>query len=156
MNILSKNVVFLHLLSQRHNAFLKEKITRKRRKFYKWALHYFFDFLLFSNVSWITNMRPYGCWKMCYIFCIHWFYPICFTELLDQNELWVSKCCHAHFKTFYLWLWLTNNAIKISSYCTLWYLLYITFFGEIWLTHSAFTPMAYSSTCNNAWRWWIF
>lgn len=27
VNILSKNVVFLHLLNQRHNTFLKEKIT---------------------------------------------------------------------------------------------------------------------------------
>ncbi len=78
--------------------------------------------------------------NMCYIFCIHWFYPICFIELLDQNELWVSKCCHAHFKTFYLWLWLTNNVIKISTYCTLWYLLYITFFGEKWFTHSVLSP----------------
>ncbi len=41
--------------------FKKEPPTiSKRRKFCKWALHYFFNFLLFGNVLLIINMRPYG------------------------------------------------------------------------------------------------
>jgi hypothetical protein len=36
-----------------NNIFLKKQITTipKRRRFYRWALHYFFNFLLFDNVS---------------------------------------------------------------------------------------------------------
>jgi len=25
---------------------------------------FFFNFLLFGNVLWTTNMKPYGCWKI--------------------------------------------------------------------------------------------
>ncbi len=53
---------------------LKKKTTTisKRRRFYRWELYYFFKFLLFGNVSWITNMRPYGHWKIVsYILYVH-------------------------------------------------------------------------------------
>jgi hypothetical protein len=48
----------------------KKTITiSKRKRFYRWALHYFFSFFLFGNVLWTINMRPYGCWKtISYIF----------------------------------------------------------------------------------------
>ncbi len=61
-------------------SFYKKPTTiSKRRRFYKWALHYFFNFLLFVNVLWITNMRPYGRWKnVSYILYVHWFYSILF------------------------------------------------------------------------------
>jgi len=35
---------------------------------------------------------------------------------LIQNELWVPKCCYAHFKVFLLSLVLSKDAIKISAY----------------------------------------
>jgi hypothetical protein len=57
----------------------QEKTTTisKKRWFYRWALHFFFNFLLFGNVSWIINMRPYGCWKTInYILYVHGFYAI--------------------------------------------------------------------------------
>jgi hypothetical protein len=42
----------------------KTTTISKKRRFYKWALNYFFNFLFFGNVSWTTNMRPYGRWKI--------------------------------------------------------------------------------------------
>jgi hypothetical protein len=40
----------------------------ERKWFYNWALHYFFSFHLFCNISWITNMKPYGyCKNVSYI-----------------------------------------------------------------------------------------
>jgi hypothetical protein len=60
-----KKKVVLHFFSNECIIIssFQEKTTTisKRRRFYKWALHYFFNFLLFGNVSRITNMRPYGC-----------------------------------------------------------------------------------------------
>jgi hypothetical protein len=37
------------------------------------------SFLLFGNVLWTINMRPYGCQKnINYILYVHWFYLILF------------------------------------------------------------------------------
>jgi hypothetical protein len=33
------------------SSFFKTTTISKRRRFYRWALHYFFNFLLFCNVS---------------------------------------------------------------------------------------------------------
>jgi hypothetical protein len=50
-----KKCVFLHLFSNECIIifYFKENTTTisKRRRFYKWALHYFLNFLLFGNVS---------------------------------------------------------------------------------------------------------
>jgi len=35
---------------------------------------------------------------------------------LIQNELWVSKCYHTHFKFFSLCLWFPKDVIKILAY----------------------------------------
>jgi hypothetical protein len=55
MKLHSKNVFFLHLLNNGCIIifYFKEKTTAisKRRRFYRWALHYFFNVLLFGNVS---------------------------------------------------------------------------------------------------------
>jgi hypothetical protein len=61
--------------------YLKKKTNTKwkKKRFYSWALHCFFRFLVFSNVSWITNMKPYDRQKIThYICCVHWFYSILF------------------------------------------------------------------------------
>jgi hypothetical protein len=69
--------VFFFIFEQwMHNNIyiLKKKTTTisKMRRFYRWALHYSFNFLLFGNVSWIINMRPYGYWKtISYILYVH-------------------------------------------------------------------------------------
>ncbi len=78
---LFRKCVFLHLFNNECIVmpYFKEKTITisKKRRFYRWALHYFFKFFLFGNVSWIINMRPYGRWKIVsYIFYVHWFYPI--------------------------------------------------------------------------------
>jgi len=62
-------------------TFFKEKTTTisKKKRFHKWALDYFFNFLFFGNVSWTTNMKPYGHWRIgSYILYVHQFYPILF------------------------------------------------------------------------------
>jgi hypothetical protein len=72
-----------------NNIFLKEKKTTtisKSRRFYRWALHYFFNFLLFGNVSWTTNMRAYGHWKtVSYIL-----YVINFIQSFSSND-WIKN-----------------------------------------------------------------
>jgi hypothetical protein len=53
----------------------------------------YFNFLLFGNVSWITNMRPYGCQKnisyiLCTLILFHPLHLIVGSKLiLTQNEL---------------------------------------------------------------------
>jgi hypothetical protein len=46
--------VFLHLFNNECKiiSYFKEQTTTisKKRRFYRWALHYFFNFLLFGNV----------------------------------------------------------------------------------------------------------
>ncbi len=83
---------------------------------------FFKKILLFGNVSWTTNMKPYGRWKnLSDIFhYVHWIYPpfqlIIGSRLtLIQNELWVSKCYHVNSKVFFLCLRL-KDVIKILAY----------------------------------------
>jgi hypothetical protein len=50
-----KKCVFFSFLNNKCiiiSSFKKKNTTiSKRRRFYKWALHYFFNFILFANVS---------------------------------------------------------------------------------------------------------
>ncbi len=48
-----KNVFFCIVLVMNADIYIKKTITTilKSRRFNKWALHYFFNFLLFGNVS---------------------------------------------------------------------------------------------------------
>jgi hypothetical protein len=110
-----KKYDFLYLFSNQCIIlyfFRKKPPLYQKRKFHKWALHYFFNFLFFSNVSWIINMKPY-LWplKNCkfYILCtlilsnpLH--LNVGSKLILTQNELWVPKCCCENSKVFYLCL----------------------------------------------------
>ncbi len=78
-----KNMCFFHFFSNKGKIFyvFKEKTNSKwkKKRFYSWALYYFKIILLFKNVLWITNMKPYGQQKIAhYICCAHWFYSILF------------------------------------------------------------------------------
>jgi hypothetical protein len=120
-----------------HNKFLflgKTITLRKRIIFYKWGL-YFFIFLWFSNVSWTTDMKPYGHWKdVCYIFYAHWFFPILFhltigsSLTLIQNELWVPKYCHAHSKVFFLMFRVSKKCHQDFCLLHTYYTCYTSFF----------------------------
>ncbi len=74
-NFIQKNVFFAFLNNKCITIYIfRKKITAisKRTRFYKWALHYFFNFLLFGIVSWTTNMGPYAHWKIVsYILYVH-------------------------------------------------------------------------------------
>jgi len=91
-----------------------------------------FNFLLFGNVSWTTNMRPYGHWKLYVIYCVyigfiqssssnHWI-KISF----DSKWIWSLKMLLCKFQSFLL-------VFKLAKWCHQ-YLLYITFFEQKWLT----------------------
>jgi len=47
--------------------------------------------------------------------------------ILIQNELWVPKCCHAHFMVHFFMFKASKNAIKIFVYHT-YYTCYTSFF----------------------------
>jgi len=71
-----KNMCFFIFpaIKAKYFMYLTKKINTKwkRKRIYSWALHYFFRFLLFSNVLWTTNIRPYGWQKTThYICCVH-------------------------------------------------------------------------------------
>jgi hypothetical protein len=98
--------------------FLKKTKTiaiSKRRRFYRWALHVFFNFLLFGNVSWTTNMRLYGRWKtVSYILYVHWFYPIFFIYRwikinFDSKCTLSSKMFSCKFLSFLLVFMIAKN-----------------------------------------------
>jgi hypothetical protein len=85
-------------------TFFKEKTTTiSKKRFHKWALYYFFNFLLFGNVSWTTNMKPSGHWKIgSYILYVHQFIQFSSSNYwikinFDSKWLWVLKCCHENF-----------------------------------------------------------
>jgi hypothetical protein len=69
----------------------------------------FFYFLLFSNVSWIINMKPYGRWKnyklyiLCTLILFNLLHVTVGSKLIStKNELWIQKCCCANSKVFLL------------------------------------------------------
>jgi hypothetical protein len=137
---------FFHILSNKCMIIFsfQNKTTTiwKRRRFMIGHYTIFFNFLLFSNASWITNMKPYGCWKIIsYILYVHWFYPFFFSN--HWIKIWfdlywilssIMLSCTL-INLFYYCLRLLNNAINIIIYCVIWYLLYITFVGKKWYTH---------------------
>jgi len=78
-----KKIIVLHLFNNKCIIIyiFRKQITTiwKRKRFYRWALHYVFSLFLFGNVLWTTKMRPYGCQKnIKYILYVHCFYPILF------------------------------------------------------------------------------
>ncbi len=86
-------------------------------------MHYFFNFLLFNNVSSTTNMNTYGSWKNCklYILCtLILFNPLHLTIgsklILTKSSLWVPKfkmlLC-TFYSNFCLYLGYQKDTIKI-------------------------------------------
>jgi hypothetical protein len=68
--------LYLWLNNTYHKVWKFTTVSKKRR-FYRWELNYYINFLFLGNVSWITNMKPYGHWKIVnYILYVHWFYSI--------------------------------------------------------------------------------
>jgi hypothetical protein len=66
IEILSKKCVFLHFFNNKCIIiyfFKKKQYHIKEEEILLMGIALFFNFFLFGNVSWITNMRPYGHWK---------------------------------------------------------------------------------------------
>jgi hypothetical protein len=137
---------FFHFFSSNKVMYLKKTdIKWKRKRFYSWALHYFFKFLLFNNVLWTTNMRPYGWIKNCTLYMLRsliLFNPFHLTVgsklILTENEIWVSEYC-AHSRVFWLCIGLSNDAIKFS-FIAYYDTSYTSLFLVKRLTHSVLSP----------------
>jgi hypothetical protein len=107
-------------------------------------------FMVYDIDTHQLNLRPFRnlkfldeiLFKNC-VFCIYVLCTLFLSNLLHltigsrliltQNELW-GQCCHANYEMFCLCLRLLKDTIKILGYHILWYLLYITLFGEKWFT----------------------
>jgi hypothetical protein len=66
IEILSKKCVFLHFFNNKCIIiyfFKKKQYHIKEEEILLMGIALFFNFFLFGNVSWITNMRPSGHWK---------------------------------------------------------------------------------------------
>jgi hypothetical protein len=65
--------------------------------------------------------------------------------ILIQNELWVSKCYHAHSKTIFHMFRVSKKCHQDSSLLHTHYTCYTSFFcvksGEKWFTCSVFSPL---------------
>jgi hypothetical protein len=97
-------------------------------------------------------MRPYGCWKnVCYILYAHRFLSnslhltIGSSLTLIQNELWVPKCFHVHFKVFSLMFKVSKICHQDLCLLHTYYRCYTSLFweknGEKWFTYIVFSPI---------------
>jgi hypothetical protein len=127
-----------------HNKllFLGKSQMGKKKRFYRWALYYFFIFLWFGNVSCTRNMKFYGLWKYVRYVITHIDF-IQFSSSNDwssltliQNELWVPKCCHPHSKIIFLMLRIFKKCHQNFNLLQTYYTCYTSLFwvksGEKW------------------------
>ncbi len=110
-----------------HNIYIfwgRNHYHMKKEEIYKWVLHYFFQKFQkfqFGNVSWCTNMRPYGCRKnVDYIFYVHCFlsHPLHLT--IKSKWTLNSKMLPCNFlKTFIVFKIVKRCHQDFNLYCTM-------------------------------------
>jgi hypothetical protein len=115
----------------------KEKTTTiwKSRRFHRWALHYFLIFLLFGNVLWIINIKYLWLLKKCKL------YTLTTLILFNLLHLTIGSKLTLGSKMLFYKFWSFLFILRITKGChqdLTRYLLYITFFGERWLSLSVF------------------
>jgi hypothetical protein len=136
-----------------HNKlfFWETTITlRKKRRFYKWTLYYFFIsfglVMCYESQTW----GPMAVENMYVIYFMHidlsksLHLTIGSSLTLIQNELWVPKFCHAHSKVLFLMFRVSKKIHQDVSLLHTHYTCYTSLFwvksGEKWFTCSVNHP----------------
>jgi hypothetical protein len=139
LKTIHKIIIFSLFEQKMHNNLFILKQNHYHMKGIFVAKHYIFFSILFCllmcHESQTWPLKNYKLHVVCRLILSNSPHLIIGSKLnLIHSELWVSLCCHAHFKVFCLCLGLPKNVTKILDYCILWYLLYITIFGLKWLS----------------------
>jgi hypothetical protein len=96
---------FFHFLNNKCTIIIKNwgKKTlplRKWKRFYKWTLCYFFNFVCFVMCH---EPQTWGMMVIEKIYVIY-FMDIDFILSFSSNNWIELKCCHSHFKVFFFWV----------------------------------------------------
>jgi hypothetical protein len=104
------------------------------------GIAFFFNLCLFVNVSWSTNMKPYGHWKIVsYIFYIQYYIQSSSSNYWIKMNFEFQNVVIKFFKCLLMFTIIKGCHQDFSLLCIILFVIHHYFFSKKWLTFNVFS-----------------